>query len=126
MGQTLTRAMSGDATAMINAKNQENPVMVYSKTYCPYCSEVKSLFGRLNVPAKVVELDNLADGDAIQAGLQTITGRRTVPQVFIAGKHVGGCDGEQSGEGEHCADTSLARCLASCTCQLSLQLVPFN
>ena len=40
----------------------------------------------------MVELNDLADGDAIQAGLQAMTGQRTVPQVFIGGKHVGGCD----------------------------------
>jgi glutaredoxin 3 len=83
-----------DFAVMIETKNAENAVMVYSKTYCPYCSEVKSLFGRLNVSAKVVELDELADGAAVQAALTELTGRGTVPQVFIGGKHIGGCDGE--------------------------------
>ena len=76
----------------IRSKNAENPVIVYSKTYCPYCSEVKSLFAKLNVPAKVVEIDTLADADAVSAALADVTGRRTVPQVFIGGEHVGGCD----------------------------------
>ncbi|PSC73963.1 OPI10-like protein isoform B [Micractinium conductrix] len=82
----------GDLVAQINAKNSENSVMVYSKTYCPYCSEVKSLFNKLGVSAKVVELDELADGDSLQQALASVCGRRTVPQVFIGGKHVGGCD----------------------------------
>ncbi|KAI7844931.1 hypothetical protein COHA_001578 [Chlorella ohadii] len=77
---------------MVQQKNAENPVMVYSKTYCPYCSEVKSLFERLGVNAKVVELDELADGSKVQEALATVTGRRTVPQVFVGGNHVGGCD----------------------------------
>lgn len=34
-----------------------------------------------------------ADGDAIQAALLEWTGQRTVPNVFIGGKHIGGCDG---------------------------------
>ena len=68
--------------------------MVYSKSYCPYCSEVKSLFKELKVPAKVIELDDLADGDAVQSTLSGITGMRTVPQVFIGGELVGGCDGK--------------------------------
>ena len=76
----------------IRSKNAENPVIVYSKTYCPYCTEVKSLFTKLNVPAKVVEIDTLADADAVSAALADVTGRRTVPQVFIGGEHVGGCD----------------------------------
>lgn len=91
------RAMSTDFAAMIETKNAENAVMVYSKTYCPYCAEVKSLFSRLSVPAKIVELDELADGAAVQAALKDLTGRGTVPQVFIGGKHIGGCDGELGG-----------------------------
>ena len=87
--------MGGVATKeMIAAKNKENPVMVYSATYCPYCSEVKSLFQNLKVPAKVIEVNNLEDGDEVRAGLTELTGSRTVPQVFIGGKHVGGCDGK--------------------------------
>lgn len=90
------RAMSSgsdaDLVAMINGKNAENKVMVYSKTYCPYCTEVKGLFEKMGVSAKVVELDELADGGAVQDALGTVTGRRTVPQVFVGGQHVGGCD----------------------------------
>ena len=60
-----------------------------------YCSEVKALFKTLAVPATVVELDQLADGDEVAAGVAEVSGRRTVPQVFIGGAHVGGCDGER-------------------------------
>jgi glutaredoxin 3 len=38
----------------------------------------------------IVELDNEADGSAIQEYLQEKTGQRTVPNVFINGKHIGG------------------------------------
>jgi glutaredoxin 3 len=56
---------------------------------------VKALMAELKVPAAVLELDKLqgAEGAEIQAALTTITGSRTVPQVFINGKFVGGCDG---------------------------------
>ncbi|KAL4452551.1 hypothetical protein ABPG75_008213 [Micractinium tetrahymenae] len=89
------RAMSSGTTdyvGMVNEKVAQNPVIVFSKTYCPYCSEVKSLFERLGVGAKVVELDELADGSSVQDAVGQVTGRRTVPQVFIGGQHVGGCD----------------------------------
>jgi glutaredoxin len=43
----------------IKAKNKENPVMVYSKSYCPYCASVKGLFRDLEVQHKVVELDQI-------------------------------------------------------------------
>eukprot|EP00887_Chlorella_sp_A99_P002819 scaffold6.g2819.t1 len=81
-----------DFKAMVLQKNTDNKVMIYSKTYCPYCSEVKGLFQSLGVPAKVVELDELADGNAVQEAVAQVTGRSTVPQVFVGGKHVGGCD----------------------------------
>ena len=67
-------------------------VVVYSKTTCPYCSEVKALFARLNVPATVIELNQTPDGAEMQAALSDLVGRRTVPQVFVGGAHVGGCD----------------------------------
>lgn len=53
---------------------------------------MKSLFAKLNVPAKVVEIDTLADAEAVSAALAEATGRSTVPQVFIGGEHIGGCD----------------------------------
>lgn len=77
---------------LIAEKNAANPVVVYSKTFCPYCTEVKSLFASASVAAKVIELDAIPGGDAVAAALQAVTGRRTVPQVFVGGVHVGGCD----------------------------------
>jgi glutaredoxin 3 len=46
----------------------------------------------LKVPAKIHELDVLPDGAAMQAALLELTGQRTVPNVFINGKHLGGND----------------------------------
>ncbi|KIY96869.1 Glutaredoxin-C8 [Monoraphidium neglectum] len=67
-------------------------VVVYSKTTCPYCTRVKGLLGDLKVDAKVIELNTLDDGPEYQDSLLEVVGRRTVPQVFIGGSHVGGCD----------------------------------
>ncbi|XP_073318029.1 monothiol glutaredoxin-S10-like [Primulina huaijiensis] len=70
----------------------ENPVVVYSKTWCSYSSEVKSLFKRLGVDPLVVELDKLGpQGPQLQKTLERLTGQHTVPNVFIGGKHIGGC-----------------------------------
>ncbi|MEW5299557.1 MAG: hypothetical protein WDW38_004403 [Sanguina aurantia] len=68
------------------------PVVVYSKTYCPYCTKAKALLTDLKVPFTAFELDKLGDGDELQSSLQGLTGSRTVPQVFIGGKFLGGCD----------------------------------
>ncbi|XP_027338844.1 glutaredoxin-C4 [Abrus precatorius] len=67
-------------------------VVIFSKTYCPYCKRAKAVFKELNQVAHVVELDERDDGSKIQDILVNIVGRRTVPQVFINGKHLGGSD----------------------------------
>eukprot|EP00199_Chlamydomonas_sp_CCMP681_P005287 CAMPEP_0119108810 /NCGR_PEP_ID=MMETSP1180-20130426/15670_1 /TAXON_ID=3052 ORGANISM="Chlamydomonas cf sp, Strain CCMP681" /NCGR_SAMPLE_ID=MMETSP1180 /ASSEMBLY_ACC=CAM_ASM_000741 /LENGTH=128 /DNA_ID=CAMNT_0007094467 /DNA_START=43 /DNA_END=429 /DNA_ORIENTATION=- len=77
---------------MVKTTVSSSPVVIFSKTYCPYCSRVKSLFEELKVDCKILELDQIGDGDAIQSSLQALTGMRTVPQVFVGGQLVGGCD----------------------------------
>ncbi|DBA01366.1 TPA: hypothetical protein N0F65_001605 [Lagenidium giganteum] len=67
-------------------------VLVFSKTYCPHCARVKALFEDLEANHEVVELDTRPDGAEIQALLLEMTKQRTVPNVFIKGKHIGGCD----------------------------------
>lgn len=53
---------------------------------------MKGLFGSLKVPFALHELDQMEDGKAVQASLEELTGRRTVPNVFVGGKSIGGCD----------------------------------
>ncbi|KAL8236840.1 hypothetical protein R6Q59_017921 [Mikania micrantha] len=79
-----------------------HPVVIFSKSYCPYCKRAKGVFKELNTKPYVIELDEREDGSKIQDALSEIVGRRTVPQVFINGKHLGGSDDTveayQSGE----------------------------
>uniref|UniRef100_A0A674DRP5 thioredoxin-disulfide reductase (NADPH) n=1 Tax=Salmo trutta TaxID=8032 RepID=A0A674DRP5_SALTR len=69
-----------------------NQVLVFSKSYCPFCVKVKDLFKELNVNCNVVELDLIEDGSNYQELLLEMTGQKTVPNVFINKTHVGGCD----------------------------------
>ncbi|KAI3971029.1 hypothetical protein MKX01_024676 [Papaver californicum] len=80
--------------ALAKAKEivSSTPVVVFSKTYCGFCTSVKKLFTQLGAAFKVIELNQESDGDDMQAALLEWTGQRTVPNVFIGGKHVGGCD----------------------------------
>ncbi|XP_004236221.1 glutaredoxin [Solanum lycopersicum] len=80
--------------ALTKAKQivSSNPVVVFSKTYCGYCTRVKKLLSQLGATFKVIELDRESDGDEVQAALLEWTKQRTVPNVFIGGEHVGGCD----------------------------------
>ena len=71
---------------------ESNPVVVFSKSYCPFCVKVKQLLSQLGASYKAIELDTESDGSEIQSALAEWTGQRTVPNVFIGGKHIGGCD----------------------------------
>ncbi|KAH9897957.1 glutaredoxin [Cubamyces lactineus] len=72
----------------------ENRIAIFSKSYCPYCKRAKALLTSKfpDVPTKILELDQMDDGSEIQDYLQEKTGQRTVPNIFINQKHVGGCD----------------------------------
>ncbi|XP_005142292.2 thioredoxin reductase 3 [Melopsittacus undulatus] len=67
-------------------------VVIFSKSYCPYCNKVKELFRSLHVEYYALELDVTADGPSIQQVLVELTNQRTVPNVFVNGTHIGGCD----------------------------------
>lgn len=69
-----------------------NKIVIFSKSYCPYCLRSKRIFSQLKEQPFVVELDLREDGDQIQYELLEFVGRRTVPQVFVNGKHIGGSD----------------------------------
>lgn len=50
------------------------------------------MFTRNGISFKTVELDQIPEGKAIHAVLSSKIGRQTVPQVFVGGDLVGGCD----------------------------------
>ncbi|XP_060522163.1 uncharacterized protein LOC132699460 isoform X1 [Cylas formicarius] len=65
-------------------------VVIFSKTYCPYCKLAKEVFDKLKEKYTTIELDERDDGDEIQSILGEITGARTVPRVFVKGNCLGG------------------------------------
>lgn len=64
-------------------------VKVYVTDYCPYCTRAKGLLKRKGVPFTEVDV---SDDPEARAWLVSATGMRTVPQIFIDGKPVGGSD----------------------------------
>lgn len=97
--------------AFVEEQISSNKVVVFSKSYCPYCKKAKAaLFGIISEKdVLIIELDQREDGNAIQDALLEVTGRRSVPQVFIGGKFFGGGDetAEAAGNG------SLSKALTS-------------
>ncbi|CAG8525735.1 3919_t:CDS:2, partial [Racocetra fulgida] len=60
------------------------------KSYCPYCNRAKQTLDQLGTEYIAWELDNMDDGPAIQNYLSEKTGQRTVPNIFIGKKSIGG------------------------------------
>ncbi|MGR6807786.1 glutaredoxin 3 [Sphaerotilus natans] len=67
-----------------------NPVRMYTTQVCPYCIRAKQLLQARGV-AQIEEIRIDLD-PAQRMQMMEITGRRTVPQIFIGDTHVGGCD----------------------------------
>jgi glutaredoxin 3 len=70
---------------------QGSPVVLFSKTYCPYCAKAKSILSDFHANAEILELDTRPDGADIMSALTELTGQKTVPNIYIKGKHIGGC-----------------------------------
>ncbi|EFH60356.1 hypothetical protein ARALYDRAFT_319751 [Arabidopsis lyrata subsp. lyrata] len=95
-------------------------VSAYPVTYCGYCQRVKQLPTQLGATFKVLELDEMSDGGEIQSALSEWTGQSTVPNVFIKGKHIGGCDRviETNKQGKLVPLLTEAGAIANNSCQL--------
>eukprot|EP00354_Favella_ehrenbergii_P004277 CAMPEP_0170469560 /NCGR_PEP_ID=MMETSP0123-20130129/12351_1 /TAXON_ID=182087 /ORGANISM="Favella ehrenbergii, Strain Fehren 1" /LENGTH=73 /DNA_ID=CAMNT_0010736473 /DNA_START=6 /DNA_END=227 /DNA_ORIENTATION=+ len=52
----------------------QNPVMVFSKNYCPFCTRTKQLLKQGGVHFKIVEMDQMSGGSALHAALKKFSG----------------------------------------------------
>ncbi|EFN57573.1 hypothetical protein CHLNCDRAFT_143229 [Chlorella variabilis] len=82
------------AKSLVDSTINGNKVVVFSKTYCPYCTKAKRALQQFLDASKmtVIELDARSDGSAVQDYLAQLTGGRSVPRVFIEGQFIGGGD----------------------------------
>jgi glutaredoxin 3 len=64
-------------------------VVVYLAGWCPYCQRARGLLSKKGVQVREVDVD---DDPRLREEMIARSGRRTVPQIFIGEKHVGGCD----------------------------------
>lgn len=93
----LAAASSTEIQETVQQTIAANTVVLYSKSWCPYCAQSKALFDEMLQPYTAIELDQLepAAGEQLQAALLEMTQQRTVPNVFVAGQHIGGNDDTQ-------------------------------
>ena len=67
-----------------------SPVKMYTTAVCPYCIRAKQILKARGV--EHIEEIRIDLSDAERDRMMSLTGRRTVPQIFIGDHHVGGCD----------------------------------
>lgn len=65
-------------------------VVIFSKSYCPHCRAAKATLAEHEAAAKIIELDLVENGDMIQQYLASLSGQRTVPQIYVRSKFIGG------------------------------------
>lgn len=64
-------------------------VMLYMSDWCPYCRRAKDLLAKKNIAFTEIDVEEQAK---FREEMMARTNRRTVPQIFIGDRHVGGCD----------------------------------
>ena len=85
----------------------EAPVTIYTTGWCGFCMQARALLVRKGVTFREVDV---SDGPALREEMIARSGRRTVPQVFIGDRHLGGLDeltaADRSGELDKLLDTA--------------------
>lgn len=79
-----------DPSAAVAQLIKDNSVMVFSKTTCPFCSKMKTVFKQNRIDFTAVEFDTMGPmGADMQKALLDLSGQKSVPNLFINGKHIG-------------------------------------
>jgi cysteine synthase A len=98
-----------DAVAFLDETigDDENPVVMFSHEWCEFCWSVRKMFAKYEIPYVTVDLDSVAyqqdnKGGKIRAALLDKTGSKTIPQIFVGGRFIGGAtelfDSQKDGE----------------------------
>ena len=90
----------------------ENPVVLFALEWCEFCWSVRKMFAEYEIPYRSIDLDSVAyqddnQGGKIRKAIEQRTGLKTIPQIYVGGKHVGGA----SETFDACRDGSLAKML---------------
>ena len=80
-------------------------VEIYTWRFCPFCIKAKSLLDQKNINFTEHKIDG--DDKARELMMERAHGKRTVPQIFIDNKSIGGCDDLYNLEKEEKLDSLL-------------------
>jgi cysteine synthase A len=91
-------ALSPAAEAFVDETiaDPSEPVVLFALEWCEFCWSVRKLFAAIGIPYRSVDLDSVEYqkdgwGGEIRKVLHARTGARTIPQIYVAGEHIGGC-----------------------------------
>lgn len=85
-----------DAERLVHDVIEKEPVVLFALEWCEFCWSARKLFGRLGIEYRSIDLDSVdyqedEQGVKMRAVLAQLAGAATIPQIFIAGEHIGGC-----------------------------------
>jgi cysteine synthase A len=91
-----SRSLDPEAEKFFDEIVRNEPVVMFALEWCEFSWSVRKLFAKLGIEYKSVDLDSVEyqEGDRggkVRAVLAARTKTKTIPQVFIAGEHIGGC-----------------------------------
>jgi cysteine synthase A len=94
--ETATAVLDPEAERFVTEVVDREPVVMFALEWCEFCWSARKLFAELGIDYRSIDLDSVAfqEGDRggkIRAVLADRTGAVTIPQIFVGGRHVGGC-----------------------------------
>jgi cysteine synthase A len=84
------------AEAFVDQLVARTPIVMFALEWCEFCWSARNLFAAMNLHYESVDLDSVAyqegdRGNKIRAVLAERTGSPTIPQIYVGGRHIGGC-----------------------------------
>ena len=91
-----TSPLDPEAIDFVRETVSQEPVVMFALEWCEFCWSARKLFDRLGIEYRSVDLDSVEYqtgdfGGRIRAVLAAETGAPTIPQIYLGGKHIGGC-----------------------------------
>ena len=109
--ETNNERLAEEMIAKVRAQTDDiiasNKVVLFSKSYCPHCRAAKATLSGAGVKYTVIELDQDPNGSLIQQHLSSRSNVRTVPQLFVNQKFIGGNSDLQAIARQHNGLTKL-------------------
>ena len=89
-------ALDREAERFVCETIERTPVVVFALEWCEFCWAARKMLDRLRIPYTSIDLDSVEfqrddRGGKIRAVLAARTGAVTIPRIYIAGEHIGGC-----------------------------------